>query len=184
MRSERGITMIELLIASLLSVLVLLMVGGMLINSLTSQGRVLDETQASNTAQLAAKSITRSMRNASDLRLTEPIAGEQLLEVRTAGTSTDAGVFLCQAWYYSAGELRMFRSNSAITAPTPAQLATWTLIGSGMQQVAGAPVFALTGRQVDIKIDASVGSGAPILVSTTAVSRQPVPTIAEPPTCF
>lgn len=184
MRSERGITMIELLIASILSVLVLLMVGGMLINSLTSQGRVLDETQASNTAQLAAKSVTRSVRNASDLRLTEPVAGEQLLELRTAGTSADAGVFLCQAWYYRAGELRMSSSNGPIVPPTPAQLDTWTLVGSGIQQVAGAPVFVLTGRQVDITIDTSVGTGAPILISTTAVSRQPVPTAAEPPTCF
>jgi type II secretory pathway pseudopilin PulG len=184
MKSERGFTMIELIIASMLSVLVLVVVGGMLINSLSSQRVVLDATQASNTVQFAAKSVTRSVRNASDLRLTAPVAGEQLLEVRTAGTSADAGVFRCQAWYYSAGELRMTSSNSAIAAPTPAQLATWTLIGSGIQQVAGAPVFALTGRQVDIKIDASAGDGAPVLVSTTAVSRQPVPTTAYPPTCF
>jgi len=183
-KSERGISMIELIIASMLSVLVLMMVGGMLINSLTSQRRVLDDTQASNTAQLAAMAVTRSVRNASDLRLTEPVAGDQLLEVRTASVNADAGVFLCQAWYYSAGQLRMSSSNSPITTPTPVQLATWTLVARGIQQVAGAPVFTLTGRQVDIKIETSVGSGAPILVSTTALSRQPVPTTVEPPTCF
>ena len=187
MKSERGFTMIELLIASMLSVLVLVLIGGMLINSLSSERVVRNATAASNAGQLVAKSVTKGVRNASNINLTEPVPGEQLLMVRTAGASDDAGAFKCQAWYFAPGEVRMKISSTAILAPTPAQLATWTLVGDGIEQVAGAPILTrnpVDGKKIDIKLNAVSGDGAPVLINTSTVSRQPAPTSAEAPICF
>lgn len=177
MKSERGITLIELMIGSMLSLIVLAIVGGMLINSLSAERIVSDSTQASNTGQLVATSITRGVRDADMLALTEPVPGAQMLVGRVAGTDDRPAALVCQAWYFADGEVRMMRSTTAIAAPTAAQLATWTLVGDGMKQVASDPIITLTvtptERRVDIELDASVAGNPPVRVSTSAVSRQP-----------
>ena len=184
MKSERGFTLIELMIAGMLSVVVLVIVGGMLINSMKAERVVRDATSASNAGQLVATSVTRGVRNASSLDLTAPAAGEELLRARTSGTSADPTAFVCQAWYFSGDEIRMKMSPTAIAAPTPAQLATWTLVSDGIGPVSGGPVFTLNGKQLDLKLNASAGDGAPVLISTSAVSRQPASAPADAPVCF
>ena len=184
MKSERGFTLIELMVAGMLSVVVLILVGGMLINSMKAERVVRDATSASNAGQLVATSITRGVRNSSALNLSAPVPGAQLLLARVSGTSADASAFVCQAWYFAGDEIRMTVSPTAIVPPTPAQLATWTLVADGVVQVSGSPVFTLNGKQLDLKLNASAGDGAPVLISTSAVSRQPTSAPADAPVCF
>lgn len=184
MKSERGLGLIELIIYSMLSVIVLGIVGGILINSLTAERTVRDSAQASNTGQLVARSVSQGIRNASSIQLVVPTAGEQLLKARTVDAGANP-VWRCQAWYFGNGEVRVTTSSTTIPTPTALQLATWTLLADGIQATSGTtPVFTLDGRRVDLALEVSTNGGPSVLISTSALSRQPVPIAAESePTC-
>lgn len=175
---EAGFTLIELLIYSVLSVVVLLVVGGFLINSLGAERTVRDATQASTDGQLVARSLGHGVRSASAITLSEPSTGSQLLMVRTA-TSGSIPTWACQAWYYGAGEVRTKSSDVAILPPTPSEAREWTLLADGVEPVPSVPVFALGSRSVDLNLQADTGEGSPVLIRTTASSRQPVPPTGE-----
>jgi Tfp pilus assembly protein FimT len=184
MRSERGFTLIELLVYMMLATVVLLIVGGILINSLKAEQTVRSSVEGADTGQLISQSVTKAVRNASAIRLTAPAASSQLLTVRT---TDGASGWVCRAWYYGAGEVRMRTSATAIPAPTATEALDWTRLGEDIRRVAGAPVFALTGadRQVDLTLEAQTGNGRPVLIDTSALSRQPVPaTGVEAAPCF
>jgi type II secretory pathway pseudopilin PulG len=183
MKAERGFTLIELLVYMMLATVVLLIVGGILINSLKAEQTVRNSVEGADTGQLVSQSVTKGVRNASAIRLTAPASDSQLLTVRT----TDSTGWVCRAWYYGAGEVRMTTSAAAIATPTETEARSWTLLGDDVRQVAGVPVFTLTGadRQVDLTLEAETGTGRPILISTSAFSRQPVPaTGVETAPCF
>jgi hypothetical protein len=186
MKSERGLGLVELIIYSMLSLLVLAIVGGMLINSLSAEGTVRDSTQASNTGQLVSHSVTQGIRNASSIQLVyPPTAGTQLLKARTVGSGSNP-VWRCQAWYFGNGEVRVKTSSATIPTPvTPADVATWTLLADGVQKVPGKLVFALSGQRVDLEVEVSGNGGNAVRISTSALSRQPVPVAVESaPTCL
>ena len=82
--SERGFTLVELLIYSLLLIIVLGIVGAMLASTVSTSKSVNSVTSASTAAQLASESVVRGIRNASDFRLTTPTGTDQLLVARTA----------------------------------------------------------------------------------------------------
>lgn len=175
MKNERGFTLIELLIASMLSIMVLLIVGGFLINSLTTERTVRVASEASAGGQLVAQSIAKGVRNASAI---SPAVGADMISVRTVDSGT-AATWFCQAWSYASGEIRTTTSNAAIAVPTADELKTWTLLGEGISQDDAAPVFAVNARSVDLRFEISTGDGFPMLIRTTAVSRQPTPPIGE-----
>lgn len=184
MKSERGLTLIELLVYISLAIVVLLIVGGILINSLKAEKTVRNSVEASDTGQLISQSVTKGVRQASAIRLTAPTASSQLLSVRTADSVTG---WVCRAWYYGDGEVRMTTSAAGIATPTAAEAKTWTRLGKDIRQVTGVPVFVLAAsdRQVDLTLEAGTGNGRPVLISTSAFSRQPVPaTGVETAPCF
>ena len=184
MKSERGLGLVELIIYSMLSILVLAIVGGMLINSLTAEGTVRDSTQASNAGQLVSRSVTQGIRNASSIQLIVPAVGTQLLKARTVGSGTDP-VWRCQAWYFGNGEVRVKTSDATIPTPASADVANWTLLADGVQKVPGKLVFALSGQRVDLEVEVSGNGGNAVRISTSALSRQPVPVAVESaPTCL
>ena len=95
--TERGFTLVELLIYSMLMVVVLAIVGGMIVSFTSTSKTVGSITQVSTSGQLAAQSVERGIRNASDFRLTTPTGTDQLLIARTAGGGTDL-TWKCAAW--------------------------------------------------------------------------------------
>lgn len=168
-KNDSGFTLIELLVYGALSVLVLGLVGGFLINSLVAERSVRQTTQSSNSGQVAAQSISRGVRDA--LYLDEAAAGALLRAVIV----DDAATVTCQAWYVAGGEVRTLRSSAPI--PVPAEetdVENWTLIASNVSAVGGAPVFDLSddGYSVDVRFQLTPQNGASILVETTARSRQ------------
>lgn len=185
---EAGFTLVELLVYMVLAVIVLLIVGGVLINSLTSQRTVRDATQASSTGQLVAKSVGHGVRNASDIWQSAPGVVPEILMVRTVGTDATPNWF-CQAWSYDSGEIRTSRSTGAIlTGQTSSTVQSWTLLAEGVEPVVvsavAQPIFGVAGRQVTLNLDVSTGEGQPVLISTTSTSRQPVSVTGVVPTCF
>ena len=179
MKNERGFTLVELLIYSMLAILVLAIVGSILINSLRAERTVRDANEATSVGQLLAQSVTTGVRNASAITLSAPEPNTQLLMVRTV-TAGEVAEWSCQAWYFGAGEVRTTRSSTAIPAPTAASAADWTLLVEGIEP---GPIFAYVndpadpqdGRRVDLDVQVSVGDGVPVLITTSALSRQPVP---------
>ena len=173
--SDSGFTLVDLLIYISFMVVVLLIVGGMLINSLKTERTVRNATQAANAGQLVAQSVSQGVRNASALKITTPSTGTELLTVRTASLTTPQ-VWLCQAWYFGAGEVRTKTSNTLIQG---ADFATWTLLGTGMQPVSGGPIFSSTPvinpRGVTLNLDVRTVNGQPIRISSSAISLQPLP---------
>ncbi|SEH68148.1 MULTISPECIES: prepilin-type N-terminal cleavage/methylation domain-containing protein [unclassified Leifsonia] len=171
--TDQGFTLIELLIASLLLVVVLAIVGAMLASLQTASRRVDALSATSSSAQVAAESIERGIRNSSDFLLSTPSGTDQLLIARTAqGGSTLT--WICAAWYFSAangGSIRYTQSPSAIAAPSSSALATWTLLASNVSPLSGSAVFGGTSPQLTIGFSGQSSSGGSVSISSTVLSR-------------
>ena len=171
--NDQGFTLIELLIASLLLVVVLAIVGAMLASLQTASRRVDALSATSSSAQVAAESIERGIRNSSDFLLSTPSGTDQLLIARTAqGGSTLT--WICAAWYFSAangGSIRYTQSPSAIAAPSSSALATWTLLASNVSPISGGAVFGGTSPQLTIGFSGQSSSGGSVSISSTVLSR-------------
>ena len=181
--SDDGFTLVELLIYIGLSVVVLLIVGGIFIISVNAERTVPGVNSATNTGQLVAQSVTNGVRNSSNISLTTPSSGTQLLMTRSVGSATTP-VWSCNAWHFGSGEIRWKQSATAITTPTAAQLATWTVLNADVKVSGTAPVFALTARRIDLTFESKNGTSKAVLIKTSAASRQPPPAGADSPICF
>ena len=181
--SDDGFTLIELLIYIVLSVVVLLIVGGIFLNSVNAERTVRGVNSATNNGQVVAKSLTNGVRNSSNIQLTAPTASTQLLMTRSVGSAATP-VWTCNAWHFGNGEIRWKQSTTAITAPTAAQLATWTVLNADMKLSGATPVFALTARRIDLTFQSKNGTSKAVLVKTSAASRQPPPAGSDNPICF
>lgn len=169
---EQGLTLIEVLIYALLLSLVMAIAGGMIFSAVSVSKTVVSMTENSTEGQLVAKSVVTGIRNSSDFLLSEPVAGDQLLVARRA-TSGATIEWTCAAWYYSAADssVRFTSSNLAIVPPTAAELATWTLLASDVEPVAGTTVFSALNERLSISILALDGAYRPIDITSSATSR-------------
>jgi prepilin-type N-terminal cleavage/methylation domain-containing protein len=172
-RPDKGFTMIELVIAMMLLVLVLAIVGAMIASLSSTSKTVRSITATSSSAQVAAESIERGIRNSSDFLLTNPSGTDQMLVARTArGTTTLTWV--CVAWYYSAangGTIRYTSSPSAIATPSGATLATWTLLSRGVTPTTGSAIFSGSSPTLSFSFNGTSSGGGPVAITSTALSR-------------
>jgi prepilin-type N-terminal cleavage/methylation domain-containing protein len=167
---QRGFTLVELLIAVSLMVLVSVVIGGILINTLTAEKTVRTTTQATSAGQLVASSIEQGVRNATWIDLAAT-GGEYFLRVRTASGAATV-TWNCQAWFISGGKTYMRLSPTVITRPTTANLTGWTLLASGLTQSGTTSLLTKDDRQIHITFEVSAGDAKPVLISTSALSRQ------------
>lgn len=183
-RSDSGLTLIELMIAGLILSVVLLAIGGIMISILTAQKTVADVTQTATSAQTTATAIATGVRNASDVRLSAPATGDQLLVVRSANTTSTLS-WSCRAWYYSAATDTIrtkVTTGTAIRAPSSSDLATWSVLVTEVTPRSGnTGVFAVVAGGISITYDAMITDGRPVVIDTTAIKRTGV---AEVGTCF
>lgn len=173
---DRGFTLVELLVASMLLILVIGGAGSAILGSMSAERALRDTTSSASTAQLAASSLTRGVRNAHALHLSGPSAGTYVLRALVVDDTTDgAATAHCEAWYLGGGEIRTIRSGGAIAVPaTPAGVASWTLLTDGVTASAG-PLITLDGHSVQLSFQVAENAGLATLVRTTAVSRQSDP---------
>lgn len=169
-RDDKGFTLVELLIASGLMVLVAVIVGSILVNSFNAEKTVRTTTQAASAGQLVASSIEQGVRNATwlDLAATN---GEYFLRVRTA-SGAETVTWSCQAWFVSGGSAYTRVATTAITRPTTANLTGWTLLASGLAQSGSTAVLSKDNRQIHITFEVTAGDAQPVLIQTSALSRQ------------
>jgi type II secretory pathway pseudopilin PulG len=185
-RGEAGMTLIELLVYMVLSVVVLLIVGGFLVNSLTTSRNVRSVTQATTAAQLISTSVQSGVRNASGIKLvSESADGSQLVVARTA-TRAAAVSWICQAWYFSAADKAIYTKTAAATGalvlPASGAAGSWTLLSDGVAPMdAATSVFHVTSYSVGLSFGVEASDRAPVRIDTTAFLRTTDP---EGAPCF
>ncbi|WP_157157215.1 type II secretion system protein J [Diaminobutyricimonas sp. LJ205] len=198
-RQEGGFTLIELLVYMLLSAVVLMLAGGLLINSILTQRTISDSAESTNTGQLIAQAMSAAVRDASAVRVVSGDPAILLVQVVDDARATPPAAH-CEAWALNSGDMRMVRYSGATGAPvSDAAVAswlttavggfnTWTKLATDASAHDGGsgpiPVFQANGSTgVDLTLDVATGRGVTALIETTAVSRQPSLTGVSP-TCF
>lgn len=186
--SEAGMTLVELLVYSLLLVVILAIGGSIIISTIGSQQTVSSIGSAASQGQLVSSSVEVGIRNASAFQASAPTAFGQLLRSRTVDVTTaGASTWGCRAWFRTAdGDFFMKTASAVIPQPTTdADLATWTLISSGVDLPVGASqAFTASSNQLALALSIDTGEAKPVLIKTTVLSRPQTDTGTAPTTCF
>lgn len=187
---DRGFTLIELMLYMALSIIVLVIAGGILISGLRTQETARTVTDAANTAQQIVRSVQAGVRNASAITVSsDATTGTQLLLARTIGSDPNSTAASCQAWYYSplnGGAIYTTRTTpaSVITLPSGGPQGVWTILGAGItpSDPATGKVFnAPSGGRVELKFDVAAGTHPYVLINTMTYTPQSA-TVSAP--CF
>lgn len=181
---DRGITLMELLVASGLLSLVVIVVGGLLVSLFSTERLVSGVAQGTTAAQLTATSIADRIRNASTFEVSGS-AGSELLVARVA-SGGESIVWTCHAWYFTSegdGAIRYTSGpdGTAITAPTSQQLETWSSLVEGVSAPEDGRVFTEEGNTVRVAFDAATGD-APAVAIRFAAPR--LTGVEEVESCF
>ena len=113
---DRGLGLIELIIAILVSTIVLAGVATVLINSWLTQNDVLSTSEATNRGQLVGAAIERAIRNATDFKTED---GDTELWVHTVyDDPTGADSRTCQAFDLGGGKAQMKSSAADLSTAT------------------------------------------------------------------
>ena len=180
-RRDAGFTLVEFMIASLLSIIVLAIAGGILISGLRTQEIARSVTDAANTAQQIVHSVQAGVKNASAITVTSnAVTGTQLLLVRTVSPDPNSTAPSCQAWYYTpsnGGAVYTTRTTpaAAITLPTGGPQGVWTILGTGVSPAdpnTGKVFNAPNGGRVELKFDVAAGTHPYVLINTMTYDSQ------------
>jgi Tfp pilus assembly protein FimT len=172
---ERGFTLAELLVYVSLFVGILVIVGGILINSTSTERDVRGSTDAASLGQIISRSVQQGVRNAIAIDMPAALNTDavQLLVVTTQGQGTPVTIS-CQAWYYSKADRTLYTRKTtpkvAIPNPTSDTLGTWTTLGTGIDPTGSARVFARDGAGIDLTFSVDAGSRPAAVIQTTAAS--------------
>jgi Tfp pilus assembly protein PilW len=179
LRSDEGLTLIELLVAMALMGLVISVIGAILISSLKVQQTVSGVSSSTTSAQAAASNLDEGIRNASGYVVSNPSSTDQLLVARVATSGSSLG-WRCVAWYYSTS------NGTKITAPSSTALAAWTLLTSQVTPRTGTSIFTdVDGISLKVAFDVT-GAGKKIAMDFTTARPVGVTatTLAESDKCY
>jgi prepilin-type N-terminal cleavage/methylation domain-containing protein len=186
--SDRGFSLIELLIAMSLFAVVVTVVGSIIVSSLTADRTVREVTGTTTNGQLIVNVIEETVRNSTAVSVDPDADGVSVFAV---ARTTAGGAARCQAWFYDneVGTVFQRSAATAIVPPTPGSVsADWTAISSGIAPIEDnsgtlVPVFALDGtRGLAVSFSVDGGSGTSSLFITTVTGRAPQSNVS--PTCF
>ena len=171
-RRDSGLGLVELIIYSALTLIILSSVGGVVVSMVSVQNQVMDSANAAEQAQLISRSVNSGVRNATAVDLQTVNTTDQILRVRTA-SGAGIAVWSCKAWYFRAAnkELRMRTSSSAIANPTQTDLDGWTLLASGVRATQGQQIFLLNGLKLSLVFSEQKANETPIIIKTSVSQR-------------
>ncbi len=179
--NEQGFTLVELMISTGLTIIVLVITGGILISGLRTQEIARSVTDAANTAQQIVHSVQSGVKNASAITVTSnSTTGTQLLLARTVSSDPNSTAPSCQAWYYTpsnGGAVYTTKTTpaAAITLPTGGPQGVWTILGTGVSPAdpsTGKVFNAPNGGRVELKFDVAAGSHPYVLINTMTYNSQ------------
>ena len=194
---DEGLSLVELLVATMLSLFLLVLIGGLFIRSMEANASVRATTAGTNAARVQFDAIQQAVRLAveTDVRTGATYtvvsgSGEgDLLVVKTRrneGVVGAASTWRCMGWYLAAdGTLR------AVSAPTPASgiaktatdPASWPVVAEDVDTIGSEPAFVAHDPDPDVEAwyPGSVAlalrfepqdGNAPVNVSTTVSPRR------------
>lgn len=178
---QRGFTLVELMISTGLTIIVLVITGGILISGLRTQEIARSVTDAANTAQQIVHSVQSGVKNASAITVTSnSTTGTQLLLARTVSSDPNSTAPSCQAWYYTpsnGGSVYTTKTTpaAAITLPSGGPQGVWTILGTGVSPAdpsTGKVFNAPNGGRVELKFDVAAGSHPYVLINTMTYNSQ------------
>jgi len=181
---DEGFTLTEMLVASALFSLVLLVAGGVFLGQFQAQQQVSAVTSTTTDAQLAGTTIDDGIRNSSGFELTAT-GSDQMVVARVAGGGTTLA-WTCQAWYYSAvaGTIRSTSTTpgTPVAVPTSSQLSTWALLVDGVVPRTGSTIFGVGGDTLTVAFNVTTGeSYRPVAIS---FSSSPLAGVTETTSCY
>ena len=175
---DEGLTLVEVIVTTILAAAVFLIIGGLMVSLFNAQRTVSAATISANEVQAVARGMTDAINNASHVQLTPPTgpallaADDQMLVVRTAGSDPATRTWQCTAYYYSSADnelrTRSWAVGTAATAPTAAQLATWTLLLPEVRPTSGTGIMHVVSDGVSFMFEAGATDGRPVLIETAA----------------
>lgn len=173
---DDGLTLVELIVYGLLLVVVLGIVGSIMVSTISIERDVRASSESTTAAQLASQSIVHGVRNGTARELRYVGDDDQLLRIRTAGSSPGAVQWYCAAWYYSStnGTIRSTTSSDdSIGIPVPTgEPTTWTLLAEGIEASdASGDIFTATLDGVIIKFTAETAQGTTVPIVSAATLR-------------
>lgn len=180
-KDEKGFTLVELMISTGLTLVVLVIAGGILISGLRTQEIARTVTDAANTAQQIVHSVQSGVKNASAITVTsDAVTGTQLLLVRTVSSDPNSTAPSCQAWYYTptnggAVYTKKTTPATAITLPVGGPQGVWTILGKGVSPAdptTGKVFNAPNGGRVELKFDVAAGAHPYVLINTMTYNSQ------------
>lgn len=181
---DRGLTLIELIVYMLLATIVIGIVATIMINSFRVDTQVRETAAATSDAQLLAESLGRGIRNAGYIEATAPAAGQVYVRTQSRDSGS-TGDWVCSAWFFDGDAISWSTSPTALPAtPVPGSM---LVLLDEIEAVGTDPVLAVgvDGRSLSVSLAAAEGAGAPVLLDTTIVSRQPrILTAEERAQCF
>lgn len=180
-RSDRGFTLVELMVYVGLVTLVLLVAGNIFDSLLKVQNTVVGSTSAAENAQVVTRNLENGLRNGTAVSL-QSVGSSQLVLARTAGNGNTT-TWQCDAWYWDAttNQVRFKSSANQILTPTAAELATWQLLSTGVTPLSGTSIFTLSGSRLAIAFNAAAAGTTKVAVQT-AVTVQAGTWVSSP--CF
>jgi prepilin-type N-terminal cleavage/methylation domain-containing protein len=183
-RRDDGFTLTEMLVASALFSLVILVAGGIFLGQFRAQQQVSAITSTTTDAQLAGTTIDNGIRNSSGFKLTAA-GSDQMLVARVAGGGATLQ-WTCQAFYYSSSA-HTIRTTTAtpgtpMAVPTASQQSTWTLLVDGVMPRAGTTIFSASGAKLSVSFNATTGEDyRPVAIT---FSSSPLAGVTENTTCY
>lgn len=190
-RPEGGFSLVELLIYAVLSVLVLTVVAGIVMNGVRVQKSVQSITTATATATTITRSLQQGIANADGVGNAAGFSvssGGQLLQARTATVASDGTpTWRCAAWYYSPTTSILYTKSSTsgtVAGPAGTPDSSWTVLGTGIGVPSGSQAFTATSSTV-VAVSLTVASTGtrPVVITTSQQSTQS-DSAGAPTTCF
>jgi type II secretory pathway pseudopilin PulG len=178
--AEAGFTLVELIVYISLSVLILSLVGGFLLNGVRAERGVTSAAQAANTAQLIAESIKRDVRNATEVNVSD---NHNLLVVKTVGMG-EVPDSTCGAWFFDEETQAIYAKKAGAKSEpmTDDLLASWTAQGQGISRINPTePVGVFTAVDGSVSLSFTVSGVTPVVVKTSVTARLLIDTEG---TCF
>jgi type II secretory pathway pseudopilin PulG len=181
---DEGFTLVELIVASLLTVLVLTLAGTLVVSGMNAQAQVQSVTAASDSSQSLSNAVESYTRDASYVRVTQP-SGDSMVVLRVPADIAVTS-YHCVAFYWSSAraEVRMKQATGPISAPSASVLTTWSLIATDVARDGSETVFTGDGatNSAYLQLAAELGENAEVPVFNRTYARNFDSMVVSP--CF
>lgn len=155
---DHGMSMVEVIVASALSLLLIIVVSGLFISGLKANASSLDRDTATGQAQTLVMSLQTSIRDA-DITSVSVASGQVTARVSVTGS------WVCRRWTFASGQVTYTASK---TAP-PVVLASGV---AGTLDSAGRAFTTVSGSPGSVKYSLSVTRGSATAAAVGTVTAQ------------